>query len=342
MRFVPDAEVAARLPVALLGGFLGSGKTTLVNALLRDPRMTGTAVAVNEFGEVPIDQHLLEEAGPDRTVVMANGCLCCNVSGDLEGAVMRLFARREAGALPRFARLIVEPSGLADPAPIIHALLRNPVLSRAMRLDAVLATVDAVFGLRQLAEHPEAQEGVALAETILLTKTDLAADTAALRAELARLNPLAPVIEVRHGAADPASLFPARFLGDAGAPPPVAGWLRALPATATHTEGVAALSLVSQMPPEWPAFEAWLKRLRLEAGERLLRVKGLVGVPGRDGPVVIQGVHHVLHPPVALDRWPDPDTRTRLVLITRGLGQAPLRAGWEALFAGREIVHARH
>jgi G3E family GTPase len=284
MRFVPDAEVAARLPVALLGGFLGSGKTTTLNALLRHPRMEGTAVAINEFGEVPIDQHLVEGAGPDRTLVLANGCLCCNLSGDLEGAVMRLFARREAGAVPRFARLVIEPSGLADPAPVIHALLRNPVLSRALRLDAVLATVDAVFGAAQLAEHPEAREGVALAETILLTKTDLAPDSTAVRAAVARLNPLAPVVAPRHGAADPAAIFPARFLGAAGAPPPVASWPRALPAAPAHAAEVASVSLVSDTAPDWVAFEAWLKHLRLTAGEKLLRVKGLIGVPGRDGP----------------------------------------------------------
>src|SRR5512137_339643 len=130
MRFVPDREVAARLPVAVLGGFLGSGKTTLLNALLRHPAMAGTAVAINEFGEVPIDQHLVEGATDDRTLVLANGCICCNVAGDMEGGMMRLFASREAGAVPGFERLVVEPSGLADPAPILQALLRNPVLSR--------------------------------------------------------------------------------------------------------------------------------------------------------------------------------------------------------------------
>ncbi len=337
MRFVPDKEVAARLPVAVLGGFLGSGKTTLLNALLRNPSMAGTAVAINEFGEVPIDQHLVEGATADRTLVLANGCLCCNVSGDMEGGVMRLFARREAGAVPRFARLIVEPSGLADPVPILQAMLRNPVLSRVLRLDAVLATVDAVFGRGHLEEHPEAREQVALAETLLLTKTDLATaeQVAAVRAALARLNPLAPVIEVRHGAADPAALFPARFLGHAGAPPPVAAWLRAVPHgdAHAHTQDVAALSLVSDVAPPWPAFEAWLSRLRITAADRLLRLKGIVGVPGHPGPVVLQGVQHVLHPPVVLDAWPDEDRRSRLVLITRGLPAEEIRAGWDALFA---------
>lgn len=335
-RFVADEVEQAQLPVAILGGFLGSGKTTLLNALLRHPAMAGTAVAINEFGEVPIDQHLVEAdsgAGPDRTVTMANGCLCCDLSGDLEGAVMRIFARRESGALPRFARLLVEPSGLADPAPIAQALLRNPVLSRVLRLDAILVTVDAAFGAGQLARHPEARAQVALADRLLLTKTDLA-DPTGLRAELSRLNPLAPITDIRHGEAEPASLFPARFLGTPGAPPPVVEWLDAQPHAHVHahTEGTSALSLVSDTPPDWAAFDAWFRRVRIEGGERLLRAKGLIGVPGEPGPVVVQGVQHVLHPPVALPAWPAGDRRSRLVLITDGIPHAPLRAGWDALF----------
>ena len=342
-RFVADAVEQAQLPVAILGGFLGSGKTTLLNALLRPPEMADTAIAINEFGEVPIDQHLVEAesgTGPDRTVTMANGCLCCDLSGDLEGAVMRIFARREAGTLPRFARLLVEPSGLADPAPIAQALLRNPVLSRVLRLDVILVTVDAAFGRGQLARHPEARAQVGLADRLLVTKSDLAhpAELAALREDLSRLNPLAPFTEVRHGAADPAALLPTRFLGKPGAPPPVVEWLSGLPLPAPHdhhhphTEGTAALSLVSAASPDWERFDAWFRRVRIEGGERLLRAKGLIGVPGQPGPVVVQGVQHVLHPPVALPSWPGGDRRSRLVLITDGLPHAPLRAGWDALF----------
>ncbi|MFC0384441.1 CobW family GTP-binding protein [Muricoccus vinaceus] len=341
-RFVPDAAEQARLPVAILGGFLGSGKTTLLNALLRHPAMADTAVAINEFGEVPIDQHLVEAdsgTGPDRTVTMANGCLCCDLSGDLEGAVMRIFSRREAGTLPRFARLIVEPSGLADPSPIAQALLRNPILSRVLRLDAILVTADAVLGRGQLARHPEARAQASLADRLLLTKTDLAepAEEAALREALSGLNPLAPLTRCRRGEADPAALFPARFLGLPGAPPPVVEWLAGLPAPAphrhhAHSQGIASLSLVSDAPPPWEGFEAWFRRVRIEGGERLLRAKGLIGVPGRPGPVVVQAVQHVLHPPVALPSWPADDRRSRLVLITDGIPHAPLRAGWDALF----------
>jgi G3E family GTPase len=166
--FMSEEADRDRMPVVLLSGFLGSGKTTLVNALLRDARLADTAVAVNEFGAVPLDRALIDH-GEDSTVVMANGCLCCNLSGDMETAVMRLFSRRESGALPRFKRLIIEPSGLSDPAPIAQAILRNPMMARALRLEAIVTTVDALFAETQLARHAETQKQVALADTLVLT-----------------------------------------------------------------------------------------------------------------------------------------------------------------------------
>ncbi len=211
--FVAPATDRARMPVALLSGFLGSGKTTLVNALLRDPRLAGTAVAVNEFGDVPLDRDLIDH-GADRTVVMANGCLCCNLSGDMEDAVMRLFSRREAGEVPRFERLIIEPSGLSDPAPIAQAILRNPVMARSMRLEAIVTTVDALFAEAQIARHAETRKQIALADRLVLTKTDLVADASVqrLRAELRRLNPVAPIRDrAIAGGSMPPSLFPPSF-----------------------------------------------------------------------------------------------------------------------------------
>jgi G3E family GTPase len=211
--FVTRQQNSVKLPVLLLTGFLGSGKTTLVNALLKDPRLADTAVAINEFGAVPLDQHLIDE-GQDRTVVLANGCLCCNVAGDMEEAVMRIFSRRQAGDLPRFRRLIVEPSGLADPAPIAQAILRNPVMSRHLRLEGIATAVDALFGLSQLERHAESRKQVSLADTLVLTKTDLAEPdiVAELKAKLRALNPAATLIEARHGAVDAAALAPAGFL----------------------------------------------------------------------------------------------------------------------------------
>ena len=210
--------------MALLSGFLGSGKTTLVNALLRDPRMAGTAVAVNEFGEVPLDRDLIDH-GADKTVVMANGCLCCNLAGDMEDAVMRLFSRREGGEVPRFERLIIEPSGLSDPAPIAQAILRNPVMSRALRLEAIVTTVDAVFAEAQLARHPETRKQVALADRLVLTKTDLAdaAGVDRLRGRSARrIIRRRRSLAASQGAVDAGSLFPPQFFDPDGCPVPAA------------------------------------------------------------------------------------------------------------------------
>ena len=335
LRFMPAAQDRDRLPVALLSGFLGSGKTTLLNALLQDPRMHGTAVAINEFGAVPLDQHLIQH-GDDQTVVMANGCLCCNLAGDLEEAVMRIFSRREAGAVPYFARLIVEPSGFADPAPIAQAILRNPVMSRVLRLDGIITVVDAVFGERQLAEHPECARQIALADRIVLTKTDLA-DPASLRQTLAARNPVAPVLEVRHGEIDPARLFSAHCLDVRTTPLPD------LPAASGaahhdhhhhhHGSDSEAIVLAHDAPLEWERLDLWLRRLRLGSSDHLLRLKGIVNIAGSVKPVVIHGVHHVMHPPVQLEAWPDADHRTRIVLILRGLDAGGVRAGWDELTA---------
>jgi G3E family GTPase len=306
-----------RLPVALLSGFLGSGKTTLVNALLRDPRMAGTAVAVNEFGEIPLDHDLIDH-GADKTVVMANGCLCCNLAGDMEEAVMRLFSRREDGTVLRFQRLIIEPSGLSDPAPIAQAILRNPVISRAMRLEAIVTTVDSLFGEKQAARNQEFAKQVALADRLILTKTDLAKTEATnrLRTWLRDQNPAGPILSASYGTIDAASLFPPSFFDPS------------LPAAALHRSGLfaeqvhpdhlgryAALSLFAERPLDWRAFDAWLRRVRIGYAEHLLRVKGMLNIEGTDGPVVIQGVHHVLNAPVELDEWPANERRSRLVLI---------------------------
>jgi G3E family GTPase len=368
--FVSEDADRHRLPVALLSGFLGSGKTTLLNALLRDPRLADTAVAINEFGEVPLDQHLIDH-GDDKTVVMANGCLCCNLAGDMEEALMRVFSRRESGELPRFARLIVEPSGLADPAPIAQAILRNPLMSRVLRLDTTLATMDAVFGMRQLDEHGEARKQASFADSILLTKTDLAApeDVARLKARLANLNPTAEIIDVQHGNVDPARLFAAQFFDTLAASSAIAQWLdeqggktqdeasrgqahehaHSAHTGAAHGETVRALSLLCAAPLSWPAFEAWLRQIRLTFSDDLLRYKGIVNSAGRERPIVIQGVHHVLHPPVELDAWPSADRRTRLVFITRGAIGDQIRARWSAALGEltleqypREEAHARH
>jgi G3E family GTPase len=339
-RFLSQDADRDRMTVVLLSGFLGSGKTTLVNALLRDPRLADTAVAVNEFGAVPLD-HALIDHGEDRTVVMANGCLCCNLSGDLEGAVMRLFSRRESGALPGFRRLIIEPSGLSDPAPIAQAILRNPMMARALRLEAIVTTVDAVFAPAQLARHPETQKQVALADVLVLTKTDLAGADGIARTKdaLAGLNRTAPVLTAHQGEVDAACLFPAGFLDPASASaPPRSGLFaeRVLPEGGDpgHAARVAAVSLSAEQALRWPEFETWLRGIRLGHAEQLLRMKGMLAVAGMDGPVVVHGVHHVLHAPVALDRWPDADRRSRLVMIADAATTDAIQQSWAAALPG--------
>jgi G3E family GTPase len=325
-----------RLPVALLSGFLGSGKTTLVNALLRDPRLADTAVAVNEFGAVPLDRDLIDH-GTDKTVVMANGCLCCNLSGDLDEAVMRLFSRREAGDVPRFKRLIIEPSGLADPAPIAQAILRNPLMARALRLDAIVTTVDALFAEAQLGKHPETRKQVALADHLVLTKTDLvdAACIKRVRATLRSLNRIAPILTANQGDVDAAPLFPPSFFDPAGAAAgPTRSGLFAEAVDAAHTERVASVSLFADGKLRWREFDIWLRGIRLGHAEQLLRVKGMLDVEGIDGPVVLHGVHHVLHAPVALERWPGPDRRSRLMLIADAETTDAIRASWAHALPG--------
>ncbi len=338
-RFSPflaqDAD-RARLPVALLSGFLGSGKTTLVNALLRDPRMAGTAVAVNEFGAVPLDRDLIDH-GRDDTVVLANGCLCCNLAGDMEEAVMRLFSRRDAGDLPRFARLVIEPSGLSDPAPIAQAILRNPLMARAMRLEAITATVDAIFGEQQLARHAETRKQVALADRLVVTKPDLAGPpaVAALCDALRRHNPAAPITVAEQGAVDPEWLFPPAFL-DADAPPSRRSAFLAEPVEALpdHAARVAAVSLDTDRPLRWRPFEAWLRGIRIAHAEQLLRVKAMLWIAGTPGPVVLHGVHHVLHAPVELAAWPDAVQCSRIVLIAEAALAPALRASWTEALPG--------
>jgi G3E family GTPase len=329
--FLSQRADRERVPVALLSGFLGSGKTTLVNALLRDPRMAGTAVAVNEFGEIPLDHDLIDH-GADKTVVLANGCLCCNLAGDMEDAVMRLFSRREGGQVPQFERLIVEPSGLSDPAPIAQAILRNPMMSRVFRLEAIVTTVDAMFGPTQAERHPEWGKQVALADRLVLTKTDLVdGDTVGrVRAVVQGFKPGA-LVEAPFGAVDARWLFPESFF-DPRVPGVGRSVLFADDAEPGHTGRYAAVSLVADRPLDWRRFEAWLRRIRIAHAEQLLRVKGMLDIEGVDGPVVVQGVHHVVNAPVELDAWPEGGRMSRLALIADQATVEAARGSWaEAL-----------
>ena len=316
---------AERIPVSLITGFLGSGKTTVLNHILRHPGMANSAVIVNEFGEIGID-HLLIVPVSGEVAVMANGCICCTARGDLEDSLRGLLAQRDAGDIPRFDRVLVETTGLADPAPIAQMLLNNPLVSHFARLDAVVTTVDAAHGAAQLDRHPEAVKQAALADRLLLTKTDLA-DAADLPARLRALNPAAPLLEIRDGAVDPAALFGATWFDPETKTADARRWLNEAAYHDRHhgehhhdhTHGISTFCLTFGQPLDWDAVSRWLAALRHWRGEALLRVKGILALRGEDGPVVIHGVHHIFHPPVRLPAWPDADHRSRIVFITLGL-----------------------
>jgi G3E family GTPase len=302
-----------KTPVTLLTGFLGSGKTTLLQRLLAHPGMGETAVIVNELGEVAIDHHLLRRVD-ERTVVLGNGCVCCSLRGDLADELRDLLDRRERGEIPAFRRVVVETTGVADPAPIVYTLLSEPVVKHHYELERVIATVDAVNGLHA----PESAQQAVAADRLVVTKTDLA-PAAALARRLSALNPLAEVLEASFGELEPEALF-----GGAERP------LRELPAGRHGAHGgVEAHSLVFEQQLDWTAFGVWLTMLLASRGDDVLRVKGLLDVGGA-GPLLLNGVRHVVHPPVHLERWPDGDRRSRLVFIGRGLDRGALEASLQA------------
>jgi G3E family GTPase len=296
------------IPVALVTGFLGSGKTTLLSRLLAHPEMGETAVIVNELGEVGIDHHLLRRVD-ERTVLLPSGCLCCALRGDLADELRDLIARRDAGEIPAFRRVVVETTGLADPAPIVFTLLSEPLVKHQYRLECVVTTVDAQHGL----VHDESVSQAAAADRLVLTKTDLA-DPAPVVARLRRLNPGAPIVESVFGDVAPSALFdgverdPRDLVYDD---------------SPEHAHEVRALCLTFDEPLDWTAFGIWLTMLLQARGSDILRVKGLLDV-GADGPVVLNGVQHVVHPPEHLPAWPDEDHRSRIVFIGRSIEREAL------------------
>jgi G3E family GTPase len=331
---------AERMPVALITGFLGSGKTTLLNRILADPRMARSLVLVNEFGEVGLDHLFMEQVRGDM-VLLQSGCVCCTIQGDLDKALRDIARRRQAGQTPPFDRVLLETTGLADPAPILQLLLNHPMISHDYRLDGVVVTVDALHGARQLDEHQEAVKQAAVADRLLISKTDLAdIDTSArLRAWLEELNPGAALYEIVQGDIDPALLFDSGPFDPAGKGDRVRAWLnieahhphRHHHDRSRHDAHIGSFCLTFDAPLDWDRFNLWLMAVRASWGDRLLRVKGVLNVVGEDQPLVIHGVHRTFHPPTLLARWPDDDRRSRLVFITRDLDRAIVEESWKQM-----------
>jgi G3E family GTPase len=321
---LPDA-LPDFTPVTLITGFLGSGKTTLLQRLLVDQTLSDTAVLINEFGEIGLDHHLLERI--DETMVMLqSGCVCCTIRGELSTAIKDLHSRRERGLLPPFRRLVIESTGLADPFPILSTVRSDPVLRHHFCLGNVITTVDAVNGARQLDAQPESVKQVAVADRLVLTKTDLTTAEAAreLTKRLRCINPGALLWRAADDDLDADALLSAEDHGT-----------RQLTEGNDddhhrHTNDVRTLALSIDEPVDWTRFGVWLTLLLNRHGEALLRVKGILNVADAVAPVAVHAVQHLVHTPRHLDGWPDEDRRSRLVFIARGLDPAVIERSFRA------------
>ena len=317
-------ERGARIPVTVMTGFLGAGKTTLVRRFLESPEGQGTAVIVNEFGAVGIDDALVRDSA-EQTVLLGNGCVCCITRSDLQLALRQLLIDRERGLVPGFARIVIETSGLADPAPILQTFSTDRALGGEFHIDLLLAVVDAVSGETNLKTAAEARKQVILADRLVISKSDLAgaAEVEFLIRHLQELNPRAAIDVAVAGA-----LAADRLIA------PATAERSSFIAEAEHSDGIASFVLERQKPMQWPAFTRAMETLIALRGGDLLRVKGLLNVAGCQGPVVVQYVQHLAHPPVELQSWPDQNRNSRIVFITRNIAESQV----QDLFASVETL----
>ncbi len=331
-------------PVTLITGFLGSGKTTLLQRLLADPALADTAVLINEFGEVGLDHHLLERID-ERTVLLQSGCLCCTIRGELSDAIRDLHSRRARGEIPPFRRLAIETTGLADPFPVLTTLHAEPVLKHHFRLGSVITTVDAVNGVAQLERFPESLKQAAIADRLVVTKSDIAAPNAvwALLGRLRALNPAASIVFSAAASLDAEALLSGSAFAGGTHSEAVSAWF-AEAAEAhghhghthdpnRHGSDIHAFAIVLDQPLDWTAFGIWLTMLLNRHGEAVLRVKGILDIGGEAAPVAVHGVQHLVHAPVHMQAWPDHERRSRIVFIVKGLERAVIERSLASFMA---------
>jgi G3E family GTPase len=333
------------IPVNLITGFLGSGKTTLLQRLLASPELANSAVLVNEFGEVGLDHHLLQRLD-DTVVLLKSGCLCCTIRGDLRDSIRELYDRRERGAVPLFDRLVIETTGLADPAPIAATLMADPVIRHHFRLGNIVTVVDALNGQSNLAEYEESRKQAAVADRLVISKSDIAdAEKASrLHAILHRLNPTAIHLDAARDKLSATELLAGDVHNPAARNEEIRRWLAGenhveeeggshIHHPNRHGEDIVAFCVSLDVPLDWSAFAVWLTMLLNRHGQNILRVKGLLDIAGVPTPVVIHGVQHTVHPPTHLDAWPEGDRRTRIVFIAKGLDGTSVQQSLEAFNA---------
>ena len=318
------------IPVTVLTGFLGSGKTTILAHLMRDPALADTAVIINEFGDVGLDHDLIETS--DETVVsLQTGCLCCKIQDDLAATLHDLLARRETGAVPRFKRIVIETSGLADPLPILQSLMIDDVMSSHLTLARVVTVVDAVHGDSTLERQQEARHQIAVADHLLVSKRDLVdCHSNPLCEVIAAINPSAPMDRVSHGKVDPAVLFPGAHMAS-NAFTLAASLSKNGHHPHRHSE-ITTFAIERNRPIAAVALSLFLEALAEHSGADLLRMKGIVNVAESPGqPAVVHGVQHVFQPIDWLHSWPGDDQRTRIVFIGREMHQAWINALLDAI-----------
>jgi G3E family GTPase len=335
------------IPVNVLTGFLGSGKTTLLSRLIRDPGMARTAVVINEFGAVGLD-HILLESSDENIIELNDGCLCCTIRGDLAMTLADLLARRRRGEVMQFDRIVIETTGLADPAPILHVLMTDKTLTASLHLDSVVTTVDAFNGAATLDAHGESIKQAAIADTLILTKTDLEpADMPALQARLRGLNPAAPILDANKEDAAPGALFGSGVLDASAKSDAVRDWLASEGSDHEvhqhdghhhdpnrHDDSIRAHAFTRAAPIHAVALTLFLEILAEHCGADLLRLKGVVNlVESPDKPAVIHGVQNIIHPVLWLEQWPDEAHISKFVCITKDLPGAWFETLLEAVEA---------